>query len=207
VAEHTRHAFADARATLGSVPQRVILDAGCGNGESSVRLAAEHRGAWVVGVDKSAARLSVHAGRRLPANLLLVRAELADFWRLAARAGWRVERHLLLYPNPWPKARHLKRRWHAHPAFPDLLALGGELELRTNWPIYAREFAQALAIAGVPEPRLAAVTPEPGEAISPFERKYAASRHSLVGVRARIPDALSAALRSSLAQPSSTANA
>ena len=34
-----------------------------------------------------------------------------------------------------------------HPIFPTLLALGKTIELRTNWEIYAREFAEAARIA------------------------------------------------------------
>ncbi len=33
-----------------------------------------------------------------------------------------------------------------HPIFPTLLALGNTIELRTNWEIYAREFAEAARI-------------------------------------------------------------
>ena len=34
------------------------------------------------------------------------------------------EQHYLLYPNPWPKAKHLQRRVHGHGSFPLLLQLG-----------------------------------------------------------------------------------
>ncbi|MEJ2385643.1 MAG: hypothetical protein P8Y54_14885 [Xanthomonadales bacterium] len=74
----------------------------------------------------------------------------------------------------------MQRRWHGHPVFPDLLALGGRLELRTNWSLYAQEFAWAAA-------RLTGRTIRPGElpaaeALSPFERKYRASGHTLYSV-------------------------
>jgi tRNA (guanine-N7-)-methyltransferase len=86
----------------------------------------------------------------------------------------------LLYPNPSPKPEHLKRRWHAHPIFPTLLACAETLELRTNWAIYAQEFALALQSCGwraVQEPLpLAQALSAP---ISNFEAKYAASGHAL----------------------------
>ena len=51
-------------------------------------------------------------GKR-PKNLFLVRAELTDFWMLVARqSDWLVAKHYLLYPNPYPKSKHLQRRWH-----------------------------------------------------------------------------------------------
>ena len=157
-----------------------VLDAGCGTGASTLALAREFPDCLVLGVDKSAARLAT--GQRLidggsaPANARLLHCELVDFWQLAAAAGLRCERQYLLYPNPWPKPEQLKHRWHAHPAFPAILALGGGIELRTNWRIYAEEFSQALRVAGV---AATCETFTPEEAITPFERKYSASGHAL----------------------------
>jgi tRNA (guanine-N7-)-methyltransferase len=139
-------------------------------------------------VDQSAERLA-RGGRKLatalPANALLLRADVTDLWALMREAGWQLSHHYLLYPNPWPKAEHLQRRWSGHPRLPDLLALGGRLELRTNWETYAREFARALALAGhSAEVAPLAVVPE--EALTPFERKYAASGHGLWRLTARL---------------------
>ena len=102
--------------------------------------------------------------------------ELSTFWRLAVRHGWRTEHHFLFYPNPWPKPAHLTRRWHAHPAFPWLLALGGTLEMRCNWDIFAQEFSASLALCGV-DAQVDRIGE--GEAVSPFEDKYRRSRHTL----------------------------
>lgn len=186
-AAHSVRAFEALRARIADTPRPLVLDAGCGIGASTLRLAEQHRDCWVIGVDKSAARLAV--GERMlaaadaPANALLLRAELGDLWRLLRDAGWRLHRHYLLYPNPWPKPAQLARRWHAHPAFAALLALGGTLELRCNWRVYAEEFALALHLAGVDAQ---AETFEPGDPLTPFERKYAASGHALWRVRARL---------------------
>jgi tRNA (guanine-N7-)-methyltransferase len=171
-------AFASVADRLAQKP--FVLDAGCGTGASTLALAREFPDKLVLGVDKSAARLAT--GQRLidadsaPANALLLHCELVDFWQLAAAADLRCERQYLLYPNPWPKPEHLMRRWHAHPVFPQILALGGAIELRTNWHVYAEEFAQALGIAGVTNTCEAFVPDEP---LTPFERKYQASAHAL----------------------------
>ncbi len=178
---HTRAAFdglAEAAAAAGSL----VLDAGCGTGESTAVLARRHPDALVIGIDRSAARLG--RAPRLPDNARLVRAELADFWRLARAADWRLDHHCLFYPNPWPKPGHLQRRWHGHPVFPDLLALGGELELRTNFEVYAREFARALELAGAAPVEV--VLFEATEPVSPFERKYASSGHALFRIVVRL---------------------
>jgi len=163
----------------------LILDSGCGTGVSSLRLARRFPDAQVLGVDRSANRLG-RAPAPLPDNLMLLRARVEDIWRLLIEHCIRPDRHFLLYPNPWPKARHLRRRWHGHPVFPMLLALGGVLELRCNWRAYAEEFRVAAAICGAPcVPVVSFGTESP---LSPFERKYAASGHSLYRVRLSLED-------------------
>lgn len=153
----------------------LMLDSGCGTGRSSLSLARRHPDALVVGVDQSAARLE-RAGRRfqaLPDNLLLLRSDCAGLWRLMLGAGWQLTRHQILYPNPWPKSAHLKRRWHGHPVWPTLLSLGGELEMRSNWPLYLQEVQAALGISGI-QAELSAL-PRQTEPLTDFEEKYQAS--------------------------------
>ena len=153
----------------------LMLDSGCGTGRSSRALASQNPNALVVGVDQSAVRLD-RATRRfetLPDNLLLLRADCAGLWRLMAGEGWQLHRHQILYPNPWPKSAHLKRRWHGHPVWPTLLSLGGELEMRSNWPLYLQEVQAALKISGI-QATLSAL-PEQHEPLTDFEEKYQAS--------------------------------
>ena len=62
---------------------------------------------------------------QLMSNAMLLRAELSDFFTLVAyESDWVVHSHYLLYPNPYPKGKHLKRRWHGHPIFPVMLSIG-----------------------------------------------------------------------------------
>ena len=162
----------------------LILDAGCGVGESSIALAKAFPDHYVIGVDQSADRLARKIsgkGEGLPDNLDLVRADLVDYWRLLHDAGVRLERHYLLYPNPWPKVGHLSRRWHGHPVFPVLPLLGGLLECRSNWRIYIEELCFALSRLGGHGASLESwLPPVP---MTPFERKYLASGHPLFRVR------------------------
>lgn len=67
---------------------------------------------------------------------------------------------------------------------PDLVRLGGRLELRTNWQVYAEEFARALQLYGVRDAAVSAWMPS--SPISAFERKYAASGHQLYRVIAEL---------------------
>lgn len=176
----TVDAFGNAKQLIRGNDLPLILDSGCGTGESTDMLARAHPGHLVIGVDKSLVRLSRSGVSRFPhreGNVLWVRGELASFWRLALLDGWRLERHYLLYPNPWPKPGQLQRRWHAHPVFSDMLRLGGRVEMRTNWKVYAEEFAFAVTFMCGTAVRPAAVSDT--DSISPFERKYRASGHEL----------------------------
>ena len=163
IADHTREAFAEAEefvrmfyGNAGTAPSAVILDSGCGTGESTIHIARRFPNIPVIGIDKSCARLnkagtpSQTAGEEVPANAFWIRAELLDFWRLALDRvksdEWTIPYHAVYYPNPWPKQSEATRRFHMHPIFPTLLALGNTIELRTNWEIYAREFAEAARI-------------------------------------------------------------
>lgn len=187
VAAHSAQAFAGCAKRVAAWSGPLLLDAGCGTGTSSLQIAIANPEALVLGVDKSAARLGRGISSERPDNLLLLRADLVDFWRLAAAAGWKLSRHYLLYPNPWPKPGHLGRRWHAHPVFPTLLALGGELELRSNWETYALEWQQALRLHGMRSEldsfhaQVGAGAAEP--IVSPFERKYLGSGQRCFRVR------------------------
>lgn len=158
---------------------RVVLDHGCGTGMSTRLLALQYPHCAVIGIDKSQLRLSRDQSM-LPDNARLVRADVVHFLRLAHSCSWQVIAQYFLYPNPWPKPRHLKRRWHAHPIFPTVLALGGAIQLRTNWEIYAQEFSLAVRLLGGGHAEVSRISPTSG--ISRFEQKYRLSGHALFQV-------------------------
>ena len=180
IADHNRHAFDFSIAAwqhAGTAP--LILDAGCGVGLSTHHLARAFPSNFVIGVDQSADRIerNLDWSHPVPENLLLVRAELSDYWRLLQMAGITLARHYVLYPNPWPKVGHLARRWHGHAVFPTALALGGRFECRSNWSVYIDECAAALRqLTGQP---VVSEQYEPGSPITPFEKKYRDSGHLL----------------------------
>lgn len=177
IAEHTQRSFALAAEWFVGRQAPLILDSGCGVGISTRQLAMQFPAHAVIGVDRSEDRLGRNHGQ-LPDNALLVRADLVDFWRLAYQAGWVPEHHFLLYPNPYPKAGHLKMRWHGHAVLPTLLALGGRLELRSNWSLYVEEFALAVAQVTGKQAVVSEIAPK-GDYLTPFEAKYAQSGQAL----------------------------
>ena len=169
--QHTLDAFKSCEKWVEQQGKPIIFDSCCGVGESTYHIAKKHPEAIILGLDKSADRLAKHQ-ELITDNYRLLQVNLNDFWRLAVDAGWHLSHHYLLYPNPWPKAKHLQRRWHGSAVFPSILQLGGELELRSNWFTYIEEFARALELAGH-SCQLEEYQRE--SAITPFERKYWAS--------------------------------
>ena len=92
--------------------ERIVLDSGCGTGESTRQIAQVLPDCLVIGVDKSLSRLSRLGPVSFPhreGNVVWLRADLSTFWRLALAAEWDLQRHYLLYPNPWPKPGQLSR--------------------------------------------------------------------------------------------------
>ncbi len=184
IARHNRQAFEQLLHALSQRHRPLVLDSFCGTGHSTVRLAQRHPDHLVVGIDKSAHRLGKHPVT-LDGSYLLLRADCEDIWQLLAGEGPGVDFHYLLYPNPWPKSSQLKRRVQGHPALASLLALGGQLELRSNWQVYVEEFGLALTLAGLtPGIQQLQVT----EPMTLFEKKYADSDHVLWRCRARLVD-------------------
>ena len=195
-AAHNIVAFERLLAELVARPRPLLLDSFCGTGHSTALLARQHPGHLVVGIDKSAHRLARHP--QDPAGqYLLLQAECEDLWRLLAEQDIGVDHHYLLYPNPWPKAKHLQRRVHGSAGFYWLRQLAaatrtagyatGTIELRSNWQTYVEEFGVAMHLAGFPG-RVARVPPAAAD-LTLFERKYRASGHALWAYTARTPPA------------------
>lgn len=176
VAEFNRLAFDFIMKEIkGTSFNSCILDSGCGTAYSTQRLAGQFPHHLIIGIEKSAHRL--RKGKSTLPNVVLVRADQFDIWRLLVVAGIKVEKHYILYPNPWPKKKHLKRRIHGHPTFSLLPQLSSALELRSNWRIYIDEFACAWKLVTGIEPEVIQYVVE--EPTSPFERKYVSSQHTL----------------------------
>jgi len=177
--QHTVDAFNAVDALVKDHQGEVILDSCCGVGQSTRILAKNNPQAFVVGIDKSAHRITRNADELAKNtetgnidNFVLIRADLNDFYRLVAKAKWRIKKHYILYPNPWPKAKHIQRRWHGSAVFPEIISLGDEIILRSNWQLYLQEFQQAAEIAGRKGNINLVVDCQP---MTPFEAKYKAS--------------------------------
>ncbi|MCO4800033.1 MAG: SAM-dependent methyltransferase [Colwelliaceae bacterium] len=177
--KHTLDAFELAHQKVLAHDGDIILDSCCGVGQSTRLLAKDNPHALVIGVDKSAHRIQRNDDELKEStdtqhvdNYLLIRADLNDFYRLVKKASWRVSKHYILYPNPWPKAKHLQRRWHGSAVFPEIISIGKEIILRSNWRLYLEEFlfsAEIVKKTGL----ISLVNDE--KPLTPFEAKYKAS--------------------------------
>jgi tRNA (guanine-N7-)-methyltransferase len=81
-----------------------------------------------------------------------------------------VDEMLILFPDPWPKKRHHKRRL-VQPQFVALaisrLTRGGQLHLATDWQPYAQQMLETLSA----DAQLENLAPAGGFAPRPGERE------------------------------------
>lgn len=118
ISPHTRDAFDEFLKwrRRPNAPSSVCIDACCGNGWSTVRIARQFPDCDVVGIDKSFARLHRNAAFRHGGlfrdldNAFLLRADMVHFWRLCWDHKIFPKHQYILYPNPYPKPGHLKVR-------------------------------------------------------------------------------------------------
>ncbi len=147
------HAWFGRRAPL-------VLEIGCGSGTSTLAMAREEPGLDVVAVEiyrRGLAQLLCAIDRERVGNIRLVRANAAVVLeRLIAPGSLTGVR--VFFPDPWPKARHHKRRF-LQPGTVDLIAdrllPGGVLHVATDHPGYAEHIAEV----GDAEPRLRRAAP------------------------------------------------
>jgi tRNA (guanine-N7-)-methyltransferase len=129
-------------------PERIWLEIGSGGGEHLAAQAAAHPEVGLIGCEpfiSGVARLLALIQAQDLTNVRL----FTDDARLLMQAlpGGSLERIFVLFPDPWPKTRHHKRRIVNSPTvaeFARLLQPGGELRLATDDMGYARAMLLAL---------------------------------------------------------------
>lgn len=136
----------------------VALEIGSGMGEATLAMAAADPTTAILAVDVHTPGVGALLAGVERAQLRSVRVCVADAWDVMDRLGpGSLHGIRAFFPDPWPKARHHKRRL-VQPAFVrravELLAPGGTLHLATDVPDYA---AQMLAVTSA-EPALVNLT-------------------------------------------------
>jgi len=130
----------------------VWLEAGFGAGEHLVGQALTHPDALLLGAEPFINGLAATLARLEAASLTNVRLFPGDVRTLMARLPAQcLDRIFILFPDPWPKTRHWKRRL-IQPAFvaemARLIRPGGRVRVATDWADYADWTLQRLPAEG-----------------------------------------------------------
>ena len=126
------------------------LEIGFGNGEHLAALAAAHPERDYLGVEvhrPGVGHLLMLAATNNLANLRASTHDAVEVLREQIAPG-ALDEVLLLFPDPWHKKRHHKRRL-VQPPFVELiasrLASGGAFRLATDWEHYAQQMLEVLS--------------------------------------------------------------
>ncbi|WP_406817661.1 tRNA (guanosine(46)-N7)-methyltransferase TrmB [Mycobacterium sp. M23085] len=138
----------------------VVLEIGCGSGTSTLAMAKEEPDVDVVAVEvyrRGLAQLLCAIDRDQVSNIRLIRGNALDVLQRLITPG-SLTGVRVFFPDPWPKARHHKRRF-LQPGtiglIADRLLPGGVLHVATDHAGYAEHIAEV----GAGEPRLHPVDP------------------------------------------------
>jgi tRNA (guanine-N7-)-methyltransferase len=129
------------------------LEIGFGNGEHLAKLAATHPERDYLGIEvhrPGVGHLLMLAGMNDLKNLRVSDHDAVEVLREQIPAA-SLDELLVLFPDPWHKKRHHKRRL-VQPPFVELVASrlhsGGVLRLATDWEEYAQQMLEVLRAAG-----------------------------------------------------------
>jgi tRNA (guanine-N7-)-methyltransferase len=138
----------------------VVLEIGCGSGTSTLAMASNEPDVDVIAVEvyrRGLAQLLCAIDRERVGNIRLIRGNGIDVLEHLIASGSLIGVRVF-FPDPWPKARHHKRRF-LQPVtiglIADRLLPGGVLHAATDHPGYAEQIAEV----GDAEPRLCRADP------------------------------------------------
>lgn len=130
----------------------VWLEIGFGGGEHMVHQAARNRDIGLIGCEPFINGVAMLLGKIREAGVENVRVhpgDVRDLFDVLPDAS--IARAFLLYPDPWPKKRHHRRRF-VTPEYLDPLARvmkpGATLRIATDIPDYVRQTLQEVLPAG-----------------------------------------------------------
>lgn len=133
----------------------VVLEIGCGMGETTAAIAAAHPEVNFLGCEVFVAGVGALA-KRLDEmqleNVRIIRHDAVEVVRDMIPDNFLAGVHIY-FPDPWRKARHHKRRLLAQPfigALVSKIAPGGYIHCATDWENYAEQMMEVLSA----EPKL-----------------------------------------------------
>ncbi len=161
----------DFEATFGRRAPRTV-EIGFGNGENLAALAAAHPERDYLGIEvhrPGVGRLLLALEQRLLPNARLICHDAVEVLGRQIASGT-LDEVLILFPDPWPKKRHHKRRLLQAPfveLVADRLRAGGMLRIATDWQPYAQSALDVLSA----DPRLCNLAPDGKFIPRPAERQ------------------------------------
>jgi tRNA (guanine-N7-)-methyltransferase len=160
----------DLAATFGRVAPRVV-EIGFGNGENLTALAAAQPERDFLGIEvhrSGVGRVLLAAEEQRLKNLRVICHDAVEVLEQQIPPQ-SLDEVLILFPDPWPKKRHHKRRLVQGP-FVELLAgrlkPSGLLRLATDWQPYAEHMLEVLSAS----PQFANLSPQRDYVPRPAER-------------------------------------
>jgi tRNA (guanine-N7-)-methyltransferase len=176
----------EAHAVFGREAPRT-LEIGFGNGENLVALAAEEPQRDFLGIEvhrPGVGRALLALEARSLHNVRIICHDAVEVLAQQLHPQW-FDEILILFPDPWPKKRHHKRRL-IQPPFAEMLAsrllAGGRLRLATDWEPYAQEILSTLSAVPTLRNEAAggAFVPRPAQrAPTRFERRGESLGHEV----------------------------
>ena len=128
------------------------LEVGFGGGEHLVHMAQRYPAAFLVGCEPFVNGVAMLLGKVRDgglANLAIHPGDVRDLFDVLPAAS--VAKCFLNYPDPWPKARHHRRRF-VTPGYLAALARvmtpGAEFRIATDIPDYIRQALEEVPVAG-----------------------------------------------------------
>ena len=140
----------DLAAITGGRP--LWLEVGFGGGEHLVHMAARNRDRFLIGAEPFVNGIAMLLGKVRDAdldNLAIHPGDVRDLFEVLPDAS--VEKVFLNYPDPWPKARHHRRRFVTAEylgALARVVQPGAEFRIATDIPDYVRQALEEVPKAG-----------------------------------------------------------
>ncbi len=149
-AENPGRAAIDPGVIFGGRP--IWLEVGFGGGEHLVQMAARYPGFGIIGCEPYVNGIAMFLGKARAAgvdNMRIHPGDVRDLFEVLPLAC--VEKAFLNYPDPWPKARHHRRRFVTSGYLDGLaraMAPGAEFRVATDIEDYVRQTLEEVPRAG-----------------------------------------------------------
>ena len=148
--DNPERAVIDPVAIFGDRP--LWREVGFGGGEHLVHMAAANPGIGIIGCEPYVNGIAMFLGRARAAgaaNMRIHPGDVRDLFEVLPAAS--VAKAFLNYPDPWPKARHHRRRFVTQgylAALARVMQPGAEFRVATDIEDYVRQTLEEVPLAG-----------------------------------------------------------